>query len=109
MTIPGKVQSYLMAGLPLLGMLDGEGAEVIRDADAGFTCDAGDSIGLAEAVLALAGMSVEQRQQLGRNGREYAQREFGRSQLVDKLEGFFQEAIARQKRIQSRNHHPANT
>jgi colanic acid biosynthesis glycosyl transferase WcaI len=108
MTIPGKVQSYLMAGLPLLGMLDGEGAEVIRDADAGFTCDAGDSIGLAEAVLALAAMSVEQRQQLGRNGREYAQREFGRSQLVDKLEGFLQEAIARKKKIQPRNHHPTN-
>ena len=36
MTIPGKVQSYLMAGVPLLGMLDGEGAKVITDAAAGL-------------------------------------------------------------------------
>jgi glycosyltransferase involved in cell wall biosynthesis len=99
MTIPGKVQSYLMSGLPLLGMLDGEGADVIRDADAGFACNAGDSIGLAQAVQALAAMSVEERQRLGRNGREYAQREFGRAHLVDKLDGFLQEAVARRKKI----------
>jgi colanic acid biosynthesis glycosyl transferase WcaI len=29
MTIPGKVQSYLLVGKPILGMLDGEGASVI--------------------------------------------------------------------------------
>jgi glycosyltransferase involved in cell wall biosynthesis len=72
---------------------------VIRDADAGFACNAGDSIGLAQAVQALAAMSVEERQRLGRNGREYAQREFGRAHLVDKLDGFLQEAVARRKKI----------
>lgn len=94
MTIPGKVQSYLMAGIPLLGMLDGEGAAVIREADAGFTCPAGDGAGLARAVLAMADMSPESRQQLGRNGRRYAQSEFGRSRLMDQLEALLQEAVA---------------
>lgn len=94
MTIPGKVQSYLMAGIPLLGMLDGEGAAVIREADAGFTCPAGDGAGLARAVLAMADMSPESRRQLGRNGRRYAQSEFGRSRLMDQLEALLQEAVA---------------
>ncbi|MDD0838928.1 glycosyltransferase family 4 protein [Curvibacter sp. HBC61] len=97
MTIPGKVQSYLMAGIPLLGMLDGEGAAVIRDADAGLTCDAGDGEGLANAVLALAAMPVEVRQRLGLNGRHYAQQEFGRAQLMDRLEGMLAEAVALRK------------
>lgn len=93
MTIPGKVQSYLMAGIPLLGMLDGEGAAVIRDAHAGLTCDAGDSAGLAQAVLTMAAMSIEERKQMGLNGRAYARQEFGRSELMDRLETLLTEAV----------------
>jgi glycosyltransferase involved in cell wall biosynthesis len=94
MTIPGKVQSYLMAGIPLLGMLDGEGAAVIRDANAGLTCEAGDYAGLAEAVLTLASLSSAERNQMGRNGRKYAHREFGRTQSMDRLEALLDEAVS---------------
>jgi len=94
MTIPGKVQSYLMAGIPLLGMLDGEGAAVIHDAHAGLTCEAGDSVGLAQAVLALAAMPKAERRQMGLNGRDYAHQEFGRTQLMDRLEALLAEAVS---------------
>ena len=87
MTIPGKVQSYLMAGVPLVGMLDGEGAKVISEANAGLVCAAGDADGLAAAVLEMAAMHADQRHQLGVNGRSFAQKEFGRSLLMDRLEG----------------------
>ncbi len=97
MTIPGKVQSYLMAGIPLLGMLDGEGAAVIQAADAGLTCSAGDSAGLARAVLTMAGMSLGQRQQMGSNGLSYAQQEFGRYQLMNRLEALLTEAVVLDK------------
>ena len=93
MTIPGKVQSYLMAGIPLLGMLDGEGAAVIRDAKAGLTCEAGDSLGLVQAVLALAAMPAAERKKMGLNGQNYAQQEFGRAQLMDHLEALLAEAV----------------
>jgi colanic acid biosynthesis glycosyl transferase WcaI len=97
MTIPGKVQSYLMAGIPLLGMLDGEGAAVIRDAHAGLTCEAGDGAGLAQAVLALANMAPLKRRRLGLNGQKFAQQEFGRTQLMDRLEGLLAEAVTMSK------------
>lgn len=93
MTIPGKVQSYLMAGVPILGMLDGEGAQVIEDANAGLVCAAGDSAGLASAVLKMASMGRDERQALGLNGRAFAQREFGRVSLMNRLECLLQEAI----------------
>ncbi len=93
MTIPGKVQSYLMAGIPLLGILDGEGAAVIREARAGLTCEAGDGAGLAQAVLALAAMPTAERMRMGLNGRQYAQLEFGRTQLMDRLDGLLAEAV----------------
>jgi glycosyltransferase involved in cell wall biosynthesis len=97
MTIPGKVQSYMMAGIPLLGMLDGEGANVILDANAGLTCEAGDGSSLAKAVLVLASLPTAERNQLGLNGRDYAQREFSRTQLIDRLDAFLSEAISIRK------------
>ena len=42
-TIPSKVQAYLAAGKPILAALDGEGAEVVREATAGIACDAEDA------------------------------------------------------------------
>lgn len=93
LTIPGKVQSYLMAGIPLLGMLDGEGARVIRDANAGLACPAGDSFGLAQAVLKLSAMSKKERRHFGENGRVYAKKEFSREGLMDRLEGWFVELV----------------
>ncbi len=97
MTIPGKVQSYLMAGIPLLGMLDGEGAAVIRDAQAGLTCEASDCAGLAHAVLDLAAMPKAERRRMGLNGRNFAQQEFGRTQLMDRLEALLADAITIRK------------
>ena len=100
MTIPGKVQSYLIAGKPLLGMLDGEGAKVITEANAGLVCAAGDSAGLASAVIKMAAMSAAQRHQLSVNGQAFAQKEFGRSLLISRLEAMMHEAISlyREKR-----------
>ena len=93
LTVPGKVQSYLLAGVPLIGMLDGEGARVIEEANAGLVCAAGDSSGLAAAVLKLAAMPVNQRKQLGANGRVFSNDEFGRSLLMERLEKMLFEAV----------------
>jgi colanic acid biosynthesis glycosyl transferase WcaI len=89
LTIPSKVQSYLMAGVPLLAMLDGEGAETILKAKAGLVCGAGDSEGLIRAVKDFLEMPLLERERLGSNGRNYALNEFGLQSLVDKLEGWF--------------------
>ena len=97
LTIPGKVQSYLMAGIPLLGMMDGEGATVIRDANAGLVCPSGEGRELAKLVLELAAMSKGRRQLLGCNGRVYAEKEFGRELLISKLEGWFAEIVNTRK------------
>lgn len=91
LTIPGKVQSYLLAGLPIIGMLDGAGAEVIREAGAGIVCHAGDGKGLAKAVKEMSMMSFSQRAEMGNNGKKYAEVEFNRNMLIDRLEGWMEE------------------
>lgn len=93
LTIPGKVQSYLMAGRPLIGMLDGEGARVIAEARAGLVCPAGDADGLVSAVLMMASMDAEQRNKFGANGLAFAQKEFSRGLLMEQLEALLWEAV----------------
>ncbi|UIJ47439.1 glycosyltransferase family 4 protein [Sphingomonas cannabina] len=91
MTIPGKVQSYLAAGKPLLTMLDGEGARVIKEAGAGLVAPAGDGPALAAQARRLMEMDGEQRASMGRNGRRYGLQEFGRQHMVDALVSWIDE------------------
>ncbi|NNM78590.1 glycosyltransferase family 4 protein [Sphingomonas sp. ID1715] len=91
MTIPGKVQSYLAAGKPLLAMLDGEGGRVITEAQAGLVAPAGDGGALATNVEQLMAADGGIRSQMGRNGLRYGRREFDRESLVDSLEAWIGE------------------
>ena len=86
MTIPGKLQSYLAAGQPVIAMLNGEGADVVERAGAGMTCAAGDHQGLAAAVLAMAAMTQPQRETMGLNGLRASHAQFNRATLIGQLE-----------------------
>lgn len=91
MTIPGKLQSYLAAGLPILAMLDGEGAQVVREAGAGLASPAGDAQALADAVLRLAALPPAERAAMGQRGRQLGATEFDRGRQIDKLEAWLGE------------------
>lgn len=95
MTIPGKVQSYLAAGLPLLAMLDGEGARVIEEAGAGLVAPAGDGRALAAQVERLAGLSPGERAAMGARARACCEREFDRASLITALESWIREVAPR--------------
>jgi glycosyltransferase involved in cell wall biosynthesis len=86
MTIPGKLQSYLAAGIPVVAMLNGEGADVVSRSHSGVTCPAGDAPGLAEAVLHLSRLTTEQRAEMGRNAVVASTTEFDRDRLISQLE-----------------------
>ena len=71
-TIPGKLQTYMLSGKPIIGMLDGEGANLINKAKAGLTCKAGDFKSLAKKAILMANMSIQERSKFGNNGIAYA-------------------------------------
>jgi len=93
MTIPGKLQSYLAAGVPVVAMLNGEGAEVVKSSHSGLTCAAGDHDGLANAVVKLAEMTEVERQLMGKNGLDVSAQEFDRAGLMDRLERWLEQLI----------------
>ena len=72
MTIPGKVQFYLTSGIPIVGMISGEGAKVIKKAKAGFICDSGDHIKFSKILEKVINLDKEILRNMGKNGKEYA-------------------------------------
>lgn len=94
-TIPGKVQAYLASGRPLLGMINGEAARVIRESGAGFACDSSDAQGLAAITSTLAGTALAQRDAMGEAGRQYYLEHYSKPKLMARLESLFREATLR--------------
>jgi glycosyltransferase involved in cell wall biosynthesis len=94
MTIPGKLQSYFAAGMPVIAALNGEGAAVIQEAQAGLTCMAGDAEGLAALVVQMSKMSLIDRKKMGINGLKFSKREFDRQMIVDMTESHLMGLIA---------------
>ena len=85
LTIPSRVQAYLAAGRPLVGALDGEPARIIAEAQAGLCVPAGNAEALAGAVLRLYGMSEVERDDMGKRGKTYFERNFAPDKLTTDL------------------------
>lgn len=91
LTVPGKMQTYLASGKPIIAGLDGEGAHLVKEAKAGLACPAESPDELSELVLEMYKMSPEERQRLGVNGLLYCKSNFDRDKLFDKLESLMEE------------------
>lgn len=50
-TLPGKVQSYMAAGKPIIAAIDGETNKIILDAKCGYVCSSEDYKGLADLIM----------------------------------------------------------
>lgn len=87
LTVPSKVQAYLAAGRPIIACLNGEGARLVAQAEAGLTVAAQDGKALAAAVLQLYHMSPQERAAMGGNGARFHENHFSHAMLVDRLIG----------------------
>lgn len=85
MTVPNKIQAYLAAGRPIVACLNGEGARVVDESQAGVSVPAEDAKALAEAILRIYRLAPEQRAAMGVNGRNYFRTHFDHDKLVDEL------------------------
>lgn len=89
LTVPGKVPACMSCGRPILAALDGEGADLIREAEAGFVVPAGDHLGLADRVLTLMDLSSEKRSRIGQKAKRFSDSHFDRDRLFTELEAMF--------------------
>ena len=86
LTVPAKIQSYMACAKPIISAIDGEVARMIQEAQCGISVDSENAEALAQAVFALKNNSIDERLQMGKNGRSYYEKHFQSDVVIDKLE-----------------------
>ena len=84
-TIPGKLQSYLACGKPIIGSLDGIGKKIIMDSNSGLCSNAEDFKELSQNIIKLSEMSKEERNRMSGNAIKYFRANFEKEKLLDRL------------------------
>ena len=84
-TLPGKMQSYMAAGKPVIGAAGGEVGRVIEESGCGYSVPAGDHTALAGIARVIAENGVDPG--MGQRGTEYCRRNFSRDGFMDRLIG----------------------
>lgn len=98
-TVPARLQTYMMFGRPILAMLNGESAEIIREAEAGFVVNAGDFAQLAQRVSTLLHLDEKNRSRLADNARSYGMQNFSKASAIEQIESLLKESVSRDERI----------
>ncbi len=94
-TLPGKMQSYMAAGRPIIGAIDGEAADVIRAADCGFVGRAEDADELARNVKKF--LDSPRKAEMGVNARKYYEENFEETRFIEKLESELEELAGKRQ------------
>ncbi|MBY0555107.1 glycosyltransferase family 4 protein [bacterium] len=84
-TLPWKTQSYMAAGKPIVGGIDGEGARVITESKCGFAGKAEDAEALAANIRKAVNMNSHELEELGQNGLKYFEEHFEMQSQTKKL------------------------
>ncbi len=91
LTVPAKLQAYMAAGRPVMGMLNGEGAALIAEARCGVAVPAGASRDLADQITALSEIQKSQLREMGISGQRYYQNNFTKDLCMDHLVNILEE------------------
>lgn len=82
MTIPGKVQSYMAVGKPIIGAINGSCSTFIKDNKVGFTCPSGDSEALANLIKNL---NINELKTIGKHAKDVYFKKYSKSIFMNKL------------------------
>ncbi|CAE79566.1 glycosyltransferase family 4 protein [Bdellovibrio bacteriovorus] len=75
-TLPWKTQSYMAAGKPIIGAIDGEGARTILEAECGLCGPAEDAQALADNIRRMYVMDPLELEAMGNRGKKYYEDNF---------------------------------
>lgn len=83
-TLPGKVQSYMAAGKPIIAAANGETPDIISESKCGLCAASEDAKGLAECIKTL--IEENRFEEYSSNSREFYFEHFSRKRFMDDLE-----------------------
>lgn len=82
MSFPGKIQTYMAAGKPIIGAVNGEAAKIIKDAQCGFVTEAQNVDGLCDCIRQFIS---SEKNDLCKNARRYYEENFQKEKFTAKL------------------------
>lgn len=85
MTVPAKLQAYMGFGKPVLGMISGEGGQIIQEANGGFVVESGDSNALAQKIRIFLDLELSEREKMGNRNKAYYETNFSLEARKDQL------------------------
>ena len=85
LTLPAKVQAYMISGKPLIGMMNGEGNKIINESGCGYCVNASDIDEFSKKILAMSKLKQEELIRMGPLGADYANLNYDKKILLNKL------------------------
>ncbi len=89
LTIPGKIQSYLASGKPIIGSIDGIGSDIIKNSKSGYATASENPEMLAKSIIRFSKLTNKEKLEMGKNARKHFIKEFERNKLLLKLIDIF--------------------
>jgi Glycosyltransferase len=84
-TAPAKIQAYMLSKKPIIGMMSGEGSDIIKQANCGFCVNAGKYEELKDIILKTSLLSKNNLKILGDNGYNFYKSNFDKQKCMDNL------------------------
>lgn len=91
MTVPARMQSYMSAGRPVLGMIGPGVQTLIKESDCGYAVPAGDYKALADVIRNKVLTNPTEFEAKGFNGRRCFEKEFTLDHCIDHIETIISE------------------
>ena len=85
-TIPGKLQTYLISGKPIVAMISGEANKIIKESNSGYVVEGDNYKGLMNKIIKFLTLSKKKKKIFGLNGIKYAKQHFNKKKILDDLE-----------------------
>ena len=86
LTVPGKVQSYLKFGKPILSSLDGDGSFILNESKSGYNGPSEDSKTLSENAIKMSKLTQDELEIMSKNAKKYYSQNFESSYLFQRFE-----------------------
>ena len=83
-TIPGKLSTYMMAGKPIIGVIDGEAKNIINVSKSGICLDLSDDKHI-EKIKTFVNLDKQELKILGNNAKTYAVKFFNKQKILNDL------------------------
>lgn len=77
-TVPGKLSNYMISKKPIIGMIDGEAYDIIKNSNCGLVCRSGEYKKLSLNIKKVLKFSKSKKLTLGKNGFYFAKKNFDR-------------------------------